>query len=193
MGPTELDVFFRRMFSLRVPKVPCPHFSQLLHVYKSISFLTEWAHKHGATNTRCRPQVIILLTLLVSWMPDQGDVKTEIQVIEYFAGVGRIARMAHAVGLQSTAVDLEYGKEKARVSGRRNSMDLNSNAGLVLAIKLILRAKFNDLVAVFAMCCSSFVPVNRGTGSRDLLVPEGDENVVSVRRSNKLLSRNLGH
>ncbi|CAK9090383.1 Uncharacterized protein SCF082_LOCUS42631 [Durusdinium trenchii] len=155
MGPTELDVFFRRMFSLRVPKV------------------------------------IILLTLLVSWMPDQGDVKTEIQVIEYFAGVGRIARMAHAVGLQSTAVDLEYGKEKARVSGRRNSMDLNSNAGLVLAIKLILRAKFNDLVAVFAMCCSSFVPVNRGTGSRDLLVPEGDENVVSVRRSNKLLSRTV--
>lgn len=44
-------------------------------------------------------------------MPDQGDVKTEIQVIEYFAGVGRIARMAHAVGLQSTAVDLEYGGE----------------------------------------------------------------------------------
>ena len=48
----------------------------------------------------------------------------------------------------------------------------------------------DELISTFAICCSSFAPVNRGTGSRDLLVPEGDENVVSVK-ANKLLSRNL--
>ena len=70
--------------------------------------------------------------------------------------------------------DLEHGKSKARTSGKRNALDLNSNAGLVLAIKLILRGKFNEVKSLLAVCCSSFVLVNRGTGKRDILVPEGD-------------------
>ena len=119
-------------------------------------------------------------------MPKQG-----IQVIEYFAGVGRIAYMAERVGYQSVGYDLDYGKTCASKSGKRNPLDLNSNAGFVLAIRLILRSSFNNLIAIFAVCCSSWVPVNRGTGGRDLLVPEGDEGIPSVRRSNKLLARML--
>ena len=141
------------------------------------------------------PQVIILLVLLVSWMddpsPEIAKPKQEIQVIEYFAGCGRIAYMAERVGYQSVGYDLDYGKKSASKSGKRNPLDLNSNAGFCLAIKLILRSSFNNLIAVFAVCCSSFVPVNRGTGGRDLLVPEGDEGIPSVRRSNKLLARML--
>ncbi len=117
--------------------------------------------------------------------------KKNIQVIEFFAGVARIAQVSERVGYQSVAYDLEYGKGIAKKKGKRNAMDLNSNAGFVLAVKLILRGSFDELVAIFAVCCSSFVPVNRGTGSRDILVPEGNEHVVSVRRSNKLLSRRL--
>ena len=132
-----------------------------------------------------------MLTLLVSWMEEPEGRKQNIQVIEYFAGVARITQMANRLGYQSVAYDLEYGRKKAATSGRRNPLDLNSNAGMVLAIKLILRGSWNDLIGVFALCCSSFVPVNRGTGARDLLVPEGDENIPSVRRSNKLLSRKL--
>ena len=124
-------------------------------------------------------------------MEDPDDVTSGIGVVEYFAGVGRIAQLAQYAGFNSVGYDLDYGVKQARLSGKRNCMDLNSNAGLVLAIKLILRSKFNMLVAIFAVCCSSFVPVNRGTGGRDILVPEGDENVVSVRKSNKLLSRKL--
>ena len=129
--------------------------------------------------------------LLVSWLPDGPEAKQDIQVIEYFSGVGRIASVAHYVGYKASQFDLEQGTSIARKTGRRNPLDLNSNAGLVLAIKLILRGKIDELISTFAICCSSFVPVNRGTGSRDLLVPEGDENVVSVRKANKLLSRNL--
>ena len=137
-------------------------------------------------------KVIILLTLLISWMEDEGAVTKEIEVIEYFAGVGRIAKLARYAGYESVGFDMAYGVQKSKLTGKRNSMDLNSNAGLVLAIKLILRSRMDLLVAIFAVCCSSFVPVNRGTGARSMLVPEGDENVVSVRKSNKLLSRKLG-
>lgn len=139
-----------------------------------------------------KSKVIIFLVLLVSWMEDDNNVKSNFQVIEYFAGVGRIAQVADRKGYQSVAFDLTYGEERAARKGKRSSMDLNSNAGFVLAIKLILRSEFNSAVAIFAVLCSSFVPVNRGTGSRDILVPEGNENVVSVRKSNKLLSRLLG-
>jgi len=125
-------------------------------------------------------------------MEDEGPVTKEIEVIEYFAGVGRIAQLARYAGYESIAFDMAYGAKQSKKKGKRNSLDLNSNAGLVLAIKLVLRSRMDMLVAIFAVCCSSFVPVNRGTGSRSILVPEGDENVVSVRKSNKLLSRKLG-
>ena len=125
-------------------------------------------------------------------MEDADDVKSDFQVIEYFSGCGRIAQLADYAGYQSVGFDLEYGIPKARQTGRRNAMDLNSNGGFVLAAKLILRSRLDLLVAMFAICCSSFVPVNRATGSRNILVPEGNGHVVSVRKSNKLLSRNLG-
>lgn len=125
-------------------------------------------------------------------MEDTPNAKEDIQVIEYFAGVARIAQISEYVGYTAVAYDIDYGSGRAKETGKRSAMDLNSSAGLVLAIKLILRASFNELVCVFAVCCSSWVPVNRGTGSRDILAPLGDETVPSVRKSNKLTSRNLG-
>lgn len=136
-------------------------------------------------------KVIILVVLMISWMEDPPEVKQNFQVIEFFSGIGRIAQLSERLGYVSCGYDLDYGKEKAKKTGKRSSMDLNSNAGFVLAVKLILRGAFNNLVGLFAVVCSSFVPVNRGTGSRDLMVPEGNESVPSVRRSNKLMSRKL--
>ena len=67
------------------------------------------------------PQVIILLVLLVSWMddpsPEIAKPKQDIQVIEYFAGCGRIAYMAERVGYQSVGYDLDYGKKVPRRVG----------------------------------------------------------------------------
>ena len=142
--------------------------------------------------TLIQAKVVVLLVLLVSWMEDPPNVQQDYQVIEFFAGVGRIAGMAHHAGYQTAKYDLDYGTSRSRASGRSNPMNLNSDAGFVLAVKLILRGKFNELISMFAVVCSSFVPVNRGTGHRDLLVPEGDEGVVSVRKGNKLISRILG-
>ena len=58
-----------------------------------------------------------------------------------------------------------------------------------LAVSLVLRSKLDELVAAFGVCCSSFIPINRGTSSRDILCPEGNEQVVSVRKANKMMSR----
>ena len=54
---------------------------------------------------------------------------------------------------------------------------------------LILRGELDGLVGSLACVCSSYVPVNAGTSKRDLLCALGDDNVVSVRKSNKMTSR----
>ena len=180
MGPAELEIFFKRMFAFRIPKVPRIDFRGwfLVSIDKTLV--------HPAPH-----EVLILLVLLVSWMEDPPEVQSEYDVLEFFAGVGRIARLSEKVGMKSVAYDIDYGNSRAKQSGKRSAMDLNSSAGLVLAIKLILRSSFNHCVSIFATCCSSWVPVNRGTGLRDLLVPMGNEFVVSVRKANKMVSRNL--
>ena len=63
-------------------------------------------------------EVIVLLVLLVWWhnlhAPDEPY-----QVIEYFAGVGRIAAVAKYQGYKTAAVDLEYGKDIPRKKEKR--------------------------------------------------------------------------
>ena len=165
-----------------------------------------------------RSEDVIFLVLLISWMGVCDD--DGYQVIEFFAGVARIAKLAKASGWKAVAYDRDFGTV-SKLRSKRSPMDLNSNAGLAfpddnayellfifsylkhpfpfslpawefhlrLAIGLVLRSEFAALVAFFAVCCSSFVPINRGTGDRSILTPEGNEQIPSVRRSNKLMSR----
>ena len=56
-------------------------------------------------------------------------------------------------------------------------------------MSLVLRSKFDGMAAAFGVCCSSFIPINMGTSGRDLLCPEGNEQVVSVRKANKMMGR----
>ena len=142
----------------------------------------------------CWPaQVVILLTVMISWLEDPDGVKTELQVLEFFSGSARVAQLSEFIGLRSAAFDIDYGKVgEGFKRGKRSSLDLNARAGLVMAIKLILRSKFDEVICMLATCCSSWVPINRGTAQRDICCPLGDENIPSVRRSNKLVSRKLG-
>ena len=108
---------FRRMLVLH----PSTHYS-LVHQNRSPSCLYYtlgiWA------------QVVILLILLVWWLdlPPQGD---PYQVIEMFAGVGRIAGLSKFAGFKSAAIDIEYAKERWERVGKRSPMDINSDAGLL--------------------------------------------------------------
>ena len=85
MGPHELDLFFKRLFALRCPKVPClPSTNPLFG--RSIP---------NQSPIQPNPsKVIILLVLLVSWMEDDEGTQMEYGLIEYFSGVGRVAQMA---------------------------------------------------------------------------------------------------
>ncbi|CAK9092648.1 Uncharacterized protein SCF082_LOCUS43601 [Durusdinium trenchii] len=75
------------------------------------------------------PKVIILLVLLVSWIPDEGDINHGYGMIEFFSGVGRVAQMAELVGLSAVAYDLEYSRP--RVSEDRTVLELFQQASYV--------------------------------------------------------------
>ena len=62
---------------------------------------------------------------------------------------------------------------------------------LRLGIHLILSSDFENFAAFFAVVCSTWVPVNRGTGMRSILTPLGNEDFLSIRKSNKMTSRRL--
>lgn len=54
------------------------------------------------------------------------------EAVEFFSGVGRIASLAKAFGYNSAALDIAYGEEYAKQTGKRSPMDINSDAGLAL-------------------------------------------------------------
>ena len=58
-----------------------------------------------------------------------------------------------------------------------------------LCIHLLLTSQWEQLVAFFAIVCSSYVPVNRHSTGRTLLTPLGNQHFIGVRRSNKMTSR----
>ena len=62
-------------------------------------------------------------------------------------------------------------------------------AVLRLALVFILKQKTSDCIAWFAIKCSSFTGVNRGTSKRSACNSIGDRSVYSVGMSNALLER----
>lgn len=75
-------------------------------------------------------KVVLLLVLLVSFL-DLPKIEEEYQVLEYFAGVGRVAALAKFCHYRSAALDIKYGEEGFLRAKKRSPMDINSDAGLV--------------------------------------------------------------
>ena len=78
--------------------------------------------------------MVVLLVLLVWWLDIPKHHDAPYQVIEFFAGVGRISALAKLCGFTTAAVDIAYSREWGKRMGRRAPMDLNGNAGLVLRV-----------------------------------------------------------
>ena len=84
---------------------------------------------------------LILLVLFVCYF-DFGTLIPEpkLQVLEFFAGIGRIARFAHRTGYKARAFDITYDQEhknRPRAStytqrNKRSYMDINGAAGFAL-------------------------------------------------------------
>ena len=82
-------------------------------------------------------KVYVLLVLMTSWL-DGVKLSGKFDVIEYFAGVGRITRLASARKYQTAAFDLGYGAPKSSGHRRKRNfkkkpscMDINGSAGFV--------------------------------------------------------------
>ena len=72
------------------------------------------------------PQVLITLVLLISFLqPATFAFGDQWDVVDLFAGHGRIARLARQSGQRSVALDLLY-------SNNAHSFDINEDAGLLL-------------------------------------------------------------
>ena len=110
-------------------------------------------------------------------------------------------------------------KKQSRFPNARSAMDLTGSAGFLflvgygyfcrwsmllfnslhylfsamlqlrLAIVGLLRSKFQDVLTLWGICCSSWVKLNAGTSKRSYLTPMGSPLIPSVRAANGLVSR----
>lgn len=85
--------------------------------------------------------------MLTAWIQFPQDVALEsLELIEYFAGKGRIAKMAMRRGYPSRALDVQYTQPKQPCIDSfrkpRGSMDFNGDAGYV----------FLSCVKTFVVC-----------------------------------------
>lgn len=95
-----------------------------MHVIEKTSYKLDYRSIY-----QCPPEVVLLLVLLVSWMDlPKGE---EFQVLEFFAGVGRIAAFAQLYGFKSGAIDITYGEKQFKARGKRSPLDINSDSGLL--------------------------------------------------------------
>ena len=69
----------------------------------------------------------MFLVLLTSWLPLLPDHRYH--VIEFFAGKGRICRLAKAVGLRSCGHEVTYDD---RVPMSKSAFNINGDAGFLL-------------------------------------------------------------
>jgi len=137
------------------------------------------------------PKDFITLVLFTWWFRF-GDVGSEWDIIEIFAGCSRIAKFGARVGLATRAVEIDFdSKRKSSTSGRkrRSYMDINGEAGFALCVHLLLHGKWGSLLVVLAIVCSTWSSVNQHTSGRDILVPYGTTYYPSVRSGNKMTSR----
>lgn len=79
----------------------------------------------------------IYLTLMASWLVKlPWDREKPYDVIEFFAGVARVSRLAQLCGYNSRAYELEFDKPptgESRHAGRarRSAFDINGEGGFV--------------------------------------------------------------
>lgn len=158
MTPAQFDILLKRLIEMGTPKEPWTYrTSNKPQQYVSNESGPIKQNKRGKGKKHCavktcelkrskfssavwvlvRPlssKVVVFLIILV-WFLDIPKPQNEYQLLEFYAGVGRIASLAKWCGFSTVAVDIQYGAHRQR-EGKRRPMDINGNAGLVF-LKLL--------------------------------------------------------
>lgn len=148
------------------------------------------------------------------------------QILEFYAGQRRAARLASQLGQKCAAVDIMYDQQGDNKK-LNNSMDMNTSGGfafptcniiliwkhamllleyifftdqtqspvllqlceLRLACILVLQGRWDDLLSLFGICCSTFVSISRGSTHRSIFLPMGCPISLANYRANKGTAR----
>ena len=79
-----------------------------------------------------RREVFVLLCLFTSFLEIQPlQQRDNLEVIEFFAGTGRLCRLANSMGIPAEAHDLSYD-ELFNEGKAKSPFDINDNAGYLL-------------------------------------------------------------
>ena len=151
-----------------------------------------------------RKDFIYLIILIGHLKESFVDKLDHYQLIDFFSGVGRIARLAKHVGLATAAID----------KNDSSSFDVNTSAGFVwlcvmlalliccvvrtntnlvtkprLALCLLLQGRMDDIMLVMGVPCSTWVLTSSGSTLRSEFFPMGTPISLHVYLANKLVSR----
>ena len=129
MTPAEVELVCKRLMALQAPKAT---WTGLLTLILG----------SGQARKSVSAQVLVLAVLLTSWLPfTQSNSLASLDLVEFFAGVARISRLAACSGLHAARVDISYDAEAQHVKGSqkrgsaskpgRSCMDLLSSPGFL--------------------------------------------------------------
>lgn len=115
--PPKLDLILRRLVALRAPKVP--GFGVLCKASCGLKF-----------NAFPLSKVFVITILLIGHL-DMCDMSMErYQVLEFYAGAARLAKLSRNLGLASAAMDIVYD-QKGNNRQLNNAHDMNTSGGFV--------------------------------------------------------------
>ena len=142
--PPKLDRVLRRLVWLRAPRAPQLNTGSIcfpqptLHASLFPMFPSQTLLKLPVCLFHESTQAFILLILLVGNLTivDMENPASHYEVLEYYAGTARLARLGKAMGINVAAMDSLYD-----VAGdnrkKNNSHDLNTSAGMVSLYQIL--------------------------------------------------------
>ena len=84
------------------------------YIYTGMANMEPVGAETNSRSHRCLAQDFVLLTLLTGWLVIPEDMAVPpLELIEYFAGRARVAKMAFRRGYSSRALDIIFTKPKA--------------------------------------------------------------------------------
>ena len=154
------------------------------------------------------------IIMMMTWLEPMPASFTEgpgFDIIEFYAGRGRISRIGRAVGFQAVTADLIYDKPE---NPQKSALNLCGSAGfappgledmhtiyrnprslfkcglsLRLAVLMILAGNPEGALGALGIECGTYVSINRGTSKRSCFNGWGDTSMPSVAFANLGTSR----